>query len=64
MTDKQQTTDDEEGDQIEGLARDLARRISAAPAEQRERLREMAVHRGTSRIGIELRKYLPHQASS
>ena len=47
MTDSNNTTDgdnDEIGDQIEGLARDLARTISAAPAEQRERLRDMAVH--------------------
>jgi hypothetical protein len=40
----QQTTDDRLGDQIEGLARELARTISAAPAAERERLREMAVH--------------------
>lgn len=44
MTDDQQTTSDEIGDQIEGLARDLAQTISAAPPEQRERLRDMAVH--------------------
>ena len=44
MTDDQQTNNEELGDQIEGLARDLARTISAAPPEQRERLREMAVH--------------------
>jgi hypothetical protein len=44
VTDNQQDTDDETGDQIEGLARDLARTISAAPPGQRERLRDMAVH--------------------
>jgi hypothetical protein len=44
VNNEQQTTDDEIGDRIEGLARDLARTISAAPAEQRERLRDMAVH--------------------
>jgi len=38
------TGNDEVGVQIEGLAHDLARTISTAPAGQRERLREMAVH--------------------
>ena len=38
------TGNDEVGVQIEGLARDLARTISTAPAGQRERLRDMAVH--------------------
>lgn len=44
MTDDTNTADNERGDQIEGLARDLARMISTAPPEQRERLRDMAVH--------------------
>jgi len=39
------TTDTDEREvQIEGLTRDLAQIISTAPAGQRERLRDMAVH--------------------
>jgi hypothetical protein len=38
------TIDDEREDQVEGLARDLAHTISTAPAGERERLRDMAVH--------------------
>lgn len=44
MTNDTNTADHERGVQIEGLARDLARTISAAPAGERERLRDMAVH--------------------
>lgn len=44
MTNETTTADDERENQIEGLARDLARKISAAPAGERERLRDMAVH--------------------
>jgi len=44
VTNETTTIDDERGNQIEGLARDLARTISAAPAGERERLRDMAVH--------------------
>lgn len=44
MTDDSDTSDDERSDQVEGLVRDLVRTISAAPPEQRERLRDMAVH--------------------
>ena len=43
MTDDTNTDDDTMGVQIEGLARDLARTISAAPSGQRERLRDLAV---------------------
>jgi hypothetical protein len=43
VTDDTNSNDDERGVQIEGLARDLARTISAAPVGQRERLRDMAV---------------------
>ncbi len=43
MTNDTNTADDERGLQIEGAARDLARTISAAPAGERERLRDMAV---------------------
>jgi hypothetical protein len=38
------TANDEKGTQIESLARDLAQTINAAPAAERERLRDMAVH--------------------
>lgn len=44
MTNDTTSSDDERGNQVEGLARDLARTISAAPAGERERLRDMAVH--------------------
>lgn len=44
MTNETITADDERENQIEGSARDLARKISAAPAGERERLRDMAVH--------------------
>jgi hypothetical protein len=44
VTDDTNTGNDEIEVQIEGIARDLARTISTAPAGQRERLRDMAVH--------------------
>jgi len=44
VTDDTNTGNDEIEGQIEGMARDLARTISAAPSGQRERLRDMAVH--------------------
>lgn len=44
MTNQNDNIDDQIGGQIEGLTRDLAQRISAAPPGQRERLRDMAVH--------------------
>jgi hypothetical protein len=44
VTDETNTTSDERGVQIEALVHDLARTISAAPAGERERLRDMAVH--------------------
>lgn len=43
MTNDTNTAEHERGAQIEGFARDLARTISAAPAGERERLRDMAV---------------------
>jgi hypothetical protein len=44
VTEEITTSDDEIGAQVEGLTRDLARVISAAPPGLRERLRDMAVH--------------------
>lgn len=44
MTNETITAHDERERQVEGLARDLVRTISAAPALERERLRDMAVH--------------------
>ena len=44
MTNDTTSSEDERETQVEGLARDLARTISAAPAGERERLRDMAVH--------------------
>ena len=44
MTNDTNTNTDERGVQIEEMVHDLARTISAAPAGERERLRDMAVH--------------------
>jgi hypothetical protein len=44
VTNETITANDERENQIEGLARDLVRTISAAPVGERERLRDMAVH--------------------
>ena len=44
VTNQNDHNDDPLEGQIEGLTRDLAQRISAAPPGQRERLRDMAVH--------------------
>jgi hypothetical protein len=44
VTEDTNTTNDTTEVQIEDMVRDLARTISAAPAGERERLRDMAVH--------------------
>jgi hypothetical protein len=53
VTNETTTADDERGDQVEGLARDLARTISAAPTGERERLRDMAVQLLRDEVEIE-----------
>jgi hypothetical protein len=44
VTNQHDNIDDQLQGQIEGLTRDLAEKISAAPLGQRERWRDMAVH--------------------
>lgn len=59
VTNENNIDDEGTGDQIEDLARDLARTISAAPAGERERLRDMAVH--LLRDEVEIRRAVEEQ---